>query len=199
MAGIADRQGRKPSARKAQLLEIAAKVFAEEGYRETGIEQILRLAGLTGPALYRHFTSKQEILDTICLHELQNSLELARKIQAEDSPSAEEALRKVISTRLDYLFSARGYGLFLVSSQKAHTSAEVQDKLSQMQREFRTIFADLLAKVRLDATSNEIKIAYFMTQKMSLHTIWRANRRAMLPQADLKQLLEKMIWNMLMC
>jgi AcrR family transcriptional regulator len=49
--------------RRDQILDIAIKLFAERGYHATAIHDIGAAAGLTGPAVYRHFASKEEILE----------------------------------------------------------------------------------------------------------------------------------------
>ena len=51
--------------RRERLLSSAAVRFARGGFAGTGIEDIGRAAGVSGPSLYRHFSSKNEILDTI--------------------------------------------------------------------------------------------------------------------------------------
>jgi AcrR family transcriptional regulator len=51
--------------RKEKLLESALTLFAEKGYDGTGVDQIAELAGITGPSLYRHFKSKEEILNAL--------------------------------------------------------------------------------------------------------------------------------------
>lgn len=43
------------------LLQIAQKAFSERGYRDTSMEEIVRLAGLTRGALYHHFSSKKAL------------------------------------------------------------------------------------------------------------------------------------------
>jgi AcrR family transcriptional regulator len=54
--------GRVPRAvREEQLLEVAEKVFAEQGYQGTSIEDISREAGVTRPVVYDHFGSKEGI------------------------------------------------------------------------------------------------------------------------------------------
>src|SRR5690606_9708054 len=64
MTTIADRGGRprRPKDRKEQLAAVAAKLFCERGFHEVGITDIAAAAGITGPALYRHFADKQAIL-----------------------------------------------------------------------------------------------------------------------------------------
>lgn len=118
MVEAVTRPRRKSPTRKAQLLDIAARIFAEEGYKETGIESVLKLAGLTGPALYRHFKSKQEILDTVCLTAVQHLLKLALDVQADHEASAEDKLRKLLGARLDYLLAPTGHAVIPAGSQR---------------------------------------------------------------------------------
>jgi AcrR family transcriptional regulator len=53
--------------RKAQLVDVAADLFGRDGYHRVGVQDIAAAAGLTGPAVYRHFRSKQEILAHVLL------------------------------------------------------------------------------------------------------------------------------------
>jgi len=53
--------------RKAQLAELAADLFRRNGYHAVGIGDIAAAAGITGPAVYRHFSSKQDILGHVLL------------------------------------------------------------------------------------------------------------------------------------
>lgn len=51
----------KPS-RRDQILAAAAKLFAQHGYHGVGIDDIGAAVGISGPALYRHFRSKDAML-----------------------------------------------------------------------------------------------------------------------------------------
>lgn len=48
--------------RSEQILEAAARLFQERGFHGVGTAEIGREAGISGPAIYRHFQSKDEIL-----------------------------------------------------------------------------------------------------------------------------------------
>ncbi len=52
--------------RRAQLLEVAAELFARHGYRGTTTAELARAAGISEPILYRHFENKHQLfLDLI--------------------------------------------------------------------------------------------------------------------------------------
>lgn len=53
---------RVPAAeRRAEIVRAAQQLFAQKGYDGTSIEDIGAAVGLTGPAIYRHFDSKQAL------------------------------------------------------------------------------------------------------------------------------------------
>lgn len=52
----------KKEERRQQILEAAIKLFAEKGYKGTTTQQIAKQAEITEVTLFRHFSSKQEIL-----------------------------------------------------------------------------------------------------------------------------------------
>jgi AcrR family transcriptional regulator len=51
--------------RRRQLLEVAAKLFAERGYRGTTTADLASAAGVTEPILYRHFENKLDLFVTL--------------------------------------------------------------------------------------------------------------------------------------
>ena len=55
----------KEKCTKERILEEALKLFAQSGYKGTSMNDIAEKLGITKPALYKHYTGKQEILDSI--------------------------------------------------------------------------------------------------------------------------------------
>lgn len=66
---------------KEKILEEALKLFAQSGYMGTSMNDIASKLGVTKAALYKHYKSKQEILDSII--EKMNELDIARAKQYE--------------------------------------------------------------------------------------------------------------------
>lgn len=60
--------GAGPGTRREELLAIAARLFAEKGFKNTTVRDIADAAGILSGSLYHHFDSKetmvQELLDT---------------------------------------------------------------------------------------------------------------------------------------
>ena len=55
----------KAPQRREQLIDVATKLFARNGYEATTTAAIALAAGVTEPILYRHFKSKQELFVAI--------------------------------------------------------------------------------------------------------------------------------------
>ena len=66
---------------KEKILEEALKLFAQSGYMGTSMNDIASKLGVTKAALYKHYKSKQEILDSII--EKMNELDVERVKQYE--------------------------------------------------------------------------------------------------------------------
>jgi AcrR family transcriptional regulator len=51
--------------RDRKILDAAQRLFHERGFDAVGIDEVGEAAGITGPAIYRHFSGKDEILGTL--------------------------------------------------------------------------------------------------------------------------------------
>ena len=66
---------------KERILRIALELFAQNGYLGTSMNDIAGQLGFTKAALYKHYSSKQEILDKIV--ELMNRMDYERAAEYE--------------------------------------------------------------------------------------------------------------------
>jgi AcrR family transcriptional regulator len=88
--------------RRAQLLRVARRLFARDGYRGASMESIAEAAGVTKPVLYQHFSSKRALYDALLVSELgrlTQELETAFS-QAEGN---EERLRRGFGAYVDFV------------------------------------------------------------------------------------------------
>jgi AcrR family transcriptional regulator len=57
-----DTKTTKGARRRAAILSAAADLFRERGFRATSLDDIGAAAGISGPAIYRYFASKHDLL-----------------------------------------------------------------------------------------------------------------------------------------
>ena len=77
---------------KDKILEEALKLFAQSGYMGTSMNDIASKLGVTKAALYKHYKSKQEILDSII--DKMNELDMER-VKRYEMPEGD--LEKVVA------------------------------------------------------------------------------------------------------
>jgi len=54
----------KESAARTRILDVASRLFYEQGYNSTGINQIIEEAEIARASLYNHFPSKRDLLSS---------------------------------------------------------------------------------------------------------------------------------------
>ncbi len=59
------RRATRSAMTRNQILESATRLFLDEGYSQTSIEQIAENAGTTKPTVYSHFGSKRALFDAV--------------------------------------------------------------------------------------------------------------------------------------
>ena len=85
-------QAERREATRGRLLDVAARLFAEQGFEATSTQQILDEAGTSRGALYHHFETKQAIFEAV--FERVSSRAIARAMKATKSGSALESLTR---------------------------------------------------------------------------------------------------------
>ena len=89
--------------RREQILRAAAQLFAERGSRAVGVDDVGAAVGVTGPAIYRHFASKDAMLAEMLLRISERLLAGGRERVAavgDDDPAAQ--LRALIAFHVDF-------------------------------------------------------------------------------------------------
>jgi len=91
----------RPS-RREQILRAAAQLFAERGARAVGVDDVGAAVGVTGPAIYRHFASKDAMLAEMLVRISERLLAggTARVAGAGDDPA--DQLRALIAFQVDF-------------------------------------------------------------------------------------------------
>ena len=86
---------------RRHLEDVAAQLFAERGYAATTVDEIVERAGVSKPALYRHFESKKDLYLTLLRRHRD---ELAAAALAQARPGDADPLARMPAT-LDAWFA----------------------------------------------------------------------------------------------
>nr|WP_305137504.1 TetR/AcrR family transcriptional regulator [uncultured Schaedlerella sp.] len=85
-----------------QILNVAYRLFMEKGYEHTSIQDILNnLGGLSKGAIYHHFKSKEEILETVTNRMTEESNKILAKIRDRKDLTGKEKLKMIFTESLN--------------------------------------------------------------------------------------------------
>jgi AcrR family transcriptional regulator len=83
-------------------MEVAARLFASRGYHAVGVNDIGAELGLTGPALYRHFPSKEALLVAVFDGVITDNLTGIREIIS-STEDPREAFRAMVEHHINFV------------------------------------------------------------------------------------------------
>ena len=89
-----------PRTRDVMLRE-AARLFAERGFRGTSVADIGTACGISGPAIYKHFPSKDALLARLLVDISEQLVEGGRSV-VDGSPDAAAALAALVEFHTDF-------------------------------------------------------------------------------------------------
>ena len=119
-----------PSERRADLIRLAAELFAEKGFQATSVREIAKAAGILSGSLYHHFESKDAIVAEILTSYLRAIQDRYASVLASGKGPA-ESLHDLVLTSLE------------VASEQPQATAIYQNELHYLRERQR--FAGVLA------------------------------------------------------
>lgn len=133
-------------AQREDILAAAARLFAEQGFSATSMNQVAEACGVAKPTLYHYFQDKQELLAQICDGHVHALLGLVQEVQAQSlAPDAE--LRTLIERFTRAYADAQDEHRVLTSEIRFLAEAE-RERLLAVERQVVAEFAAALTRVR---------------------------------------------------
>jgi AcrR family transcriptional regulator len=155
-AGERLRRKRRPY-RRDDILAAAVTLFHERGYHATGMDEIGAATGITGPAIYRHFRNKEEILETLVLERSTAALDESRAIVDAEPPKGSTTLDQLVAHYVRFLLT--NPALAVVAAHERRTlRAEVRAELNRMERLYHEEWVGALRRVRPELDDAEARV-----------------------------------------
>ena len=180
------------AARRAQLLGVARRVFARDGYRGASMEAIAEAAGVTKPVLYQHFSSKHELYASLLESEL-GQLTDALVRAFDEAEGNEERLRLGFGAYLGFV-EAHEDAFRLLFTERIGLDDAFQRRVWR----FREWVADrITAIISAEAGLPEARaraLAVAIVGMAESAATWWLRERRPLPTADLADELAGLAW-----
>jgi AcrR family transcriptional regulator len=129
--------------RRAQLLDIGRRLFAERGLDGTSIEEIAAKAGVSKPVVYEHFGGKEGLYAVVVDREVERFVTMAtRLLDGEDTMPKFEVAAVVL---LRYIQdNADGFRILVRDSNPASGSGTFASLISDIASQVEYILGDVL-------------------------------------------------------
>lgn len=182
--------------RREQILGTAAELFARRGFHGVSVAEIGAACGISGPALYKHFAGKDELLADMLVSISERLLsEGARRVDAAQSPA--EALSALVDWHIEF---ALGHPSLIVVQDRDWSSLpeEARERVRALQREYVDLWAAQLRAAQLELWAGGAGGARLGLDEaramahVSFGLINSTPHSALLPDAEMSALLRDM-------
>ena len=132
--------------RRQQILAAAAELFAGRGFHGVSVGDVGAACGISGPALYRHFASKDAMLAEMLVSISERLLSEGRRRVAEAGDDR-EALETLVGWHIDFALEHKA--LIVVQDRDwASLPAEARERVRSLQRAYVALWVEALRRLR---------------------------------------------------
>jgi AcrR family transcriptional regulator len=147
------RRRMKAADRRAQLLEVARRVFGTSGFHAVSMEAVAKEAGVTKPILYDHFSSKKDLYLALIDADLAVLHDNVR--QALDSPIGNrERIRASFEAYFDFV-DEEADGFRLLMQETVGAERDFRERVAQVRDQILSEVADLIVRESKGSLSRE--------------------------------------------
>lgn len=174
--------------RREQILATAAELFAARGFHGVSVAELGAACGISGPALYKHFSSKQAMLAEMLTSISEQLLAVGRERVAAGDGDPAAALRGLVDWHVEFATTQRA--LIVVQDRDWESLPEdAREQVRRLQRSYIGLWADQLRALQpgMDTPSSH---AAAQAAFGLLNSTPRAGHR--IPDARLRELLGSM-------
>lgn len=172
--------------RRGQYLSAAARLFAERGYAGVSIDELSSEVGLSGPAVYRHFANKEQILSELLIDVSHRLLQGYQQIVELDvGPLA--TLDLLICFHINFAVTER-HLISVHDRELANLPPKVNRQVRRLQRQYVDGWVRIAADLEPSSPNAELEVrmhAVFGILNSTVH-----NRRSE-KEADVRGILRK--------
>jgi len=143
-SGPPSRRTRQKSDRRSKLLAAAERLFAQRGFLAVRLEDIGAAAGVSGPAIYRHFPNKESLLVELLVGV--STRLLSGAIEVLETSGATAALDGLVDFHLDFALGESDL-IRIQDRDLAHLPPQAQRQVRKAQRQYVELWVGALREL----------------------------------------------------
>jgi len=179
--------------RRAQLLDVARRLFAEKGFDNTSIEEIAARAEVSKPVVYEHFGGKEGIYAVVVDREMQTLLAaLTGPLDVGAHPRV--LVERTAMALLDYIEQSEdGFRILVRDSPVAQATGTFSSLIGDVATQVEHLLADQFKRTGLDPRTAPI-YAQMLVGMVALTGQWWLDARSPKKQEGAAHLVN-LAWN----
>ena len=174
------------ASRREQILSTAADLFAERGFHGVSVADLGAACGISGPALYRHFPSKDAMLAQMLVSISEELLAVGRA-RVQGSNDARGALVALVGWHTDFALTHKA--LIVVQDRDwASLPDDARERVRELQRRYVELWVDQLRAIHRGLAADHARAMAHATFGLLNST----PHSALLSEAQMRETLERM-------
>lgn len=137
--------------RRLEVIDAAAKVFAERGYHETTIEDLIQASGMTRGGLYHYTASKRDLLLAV-IDELMEPLIAQARAVIEELEPPEVHLRRLMRVWLEHVASHRNHMIVFAQERRTLSHGPGWSEVRRARKLFEQMLAEVIDRGRREGS-----------------------------------------------
>jgi AcrR family transcriptional regulator len=150
-------RAKRPRFRREMIFSAAAELFRKQGYHGTRIEDIGAAVGMSGPAVYRHFPSKEALLTELLerfVERAQRDLEAAL---ASRVTSPRETMERIVRSSVAHAVEESDL-VVMAGREIGQLPPDAQRRLGRRQRRIVDTWVDVIRTLRPDLGAEDARV-----------------------------------------
>lgn len=132
--------------RRQEILDIAAEQFAARGFHGVSVAELGEACGISGPALYKHFASKDAMLAELLVGISEELLAVGReRVDRASDPTA--ALAALVEWHVDFALAHKAL-IILQDRDWQSLPDQAREQVRTLQRAYVDLWADQLRRLQ---------------------------------------------------
>ena len=166
----AQRPAYRPDSRKRDVLDAAAALFAEQGYRGTSMRDIAKAVGMLPGSLYCHFPSKGELLLAVYREGVQRiEAQVEAALAGHSEPWAQ--LEALAAAHLEMILDRSAYAKVVVRALPSDDAA-VGERLIALRERYEALVRRVVERLELPADLDRELWRLFLIGALNWAQVW---------------------------
>ena len=142
--------------RRARYLREAGHLFALRGYHAVTIDDLGAAVGVSGPALYRHFASKEAMLGELLVNASERLLDGFHSITGQDEADL-DTIEHLIAFHIGFALAERDV-IRIQERELPSLPAQSNHRVRMLQRQYVQGWSEIVARLRPDLPTADLEV-----------------------------------------